>query len=479
VLTAKRRDAAVLGIALTLLLTAPAAAASMPDAYVRLLERYRIPERSVSVFVQPVQAARPQVAHRAATPRNPASAIKLLTTLAALETLGPAHTWPTEFYAGGPVVRGELDGDLYIKGYGDPMLSSDRVWEMLKSLRTTGLQRVSGDLVLDDTYFDVAREDPAAFDGQPDRPYNVVPSALLLNFQTTRFLVAPEAGGNSVGVTVEPPLPGLVIDNKIRLVEGACPERGPSLAAAVVEGARPLSVRLVGRLQRGCSARSLYRVVSDAPSHALALVRSLWEGFGGRLDGGVRRAPVPEGAGLILRTESDTLAEAIRRVNKFSNNVMARQLLYNLGAVVHGAPGTQDKGRRAVSEWLAGLGMVFPDLVLDNGAGLSRTTQISAEQMGAVLLHAARGDYAAEFIASMPVAGLDGTLRRRLDDDGIAGRAHLKTGLLYGVRSIAGYISRADGHPVVVVIFINHARAHSFAGSAVIDGILKDIAGSG
>jgi len=467
----------VLG-ALLLAAWAQVCAAGLPGAYEKLLERYRIPQRSVSVFVQPVQAARPQIAHRAETPRNPASTIKLLTTLAALEMLGPAHTWPTEVYGSGPVRDGVLDGDLYLKGYGDPMLTSDRLWELLKALRTTGLRHVTGDLVLDDTYFDVAENDPAAFDGKPDRPYNVIPSALLLDFQTTRFLVAPQAEAHGVGVTVEPPLPGLVVDNSIRLVEGPCPERGPSLAAAVREGSRPITVRLVGRLQRGCSARSLYRVVSDAPTHALALVRSLWEELGGRIDGGVRVEAVPDDAGLLLRTHSATLAEAIRAVNKFSNNVMARQLLYHLGAEKHGVPGTEEKGRSAVNEWLSGLGMSFPELVLDNGAGLSRTTRISAEHMGALLLHAARSDYAPEFIASMPIAGLDGTLRRRLDDDRIAGRAHLKTGLLYGVRSIAGYVSRADGHPIVVVVFINHPRAHTYAGAAIIDGILKDIAGS-
>ena len=163
----------------------------------------------------------------------------------------------------------------------------------------------------------------------------------------------------------------------------------------------------------------------------------------------------------------------IRSINKYSNNVMTRQLLLTMGAELDTPPGTEDKGIRVVRDWLQQSSLDFPELVLENGAGLSRDERISARHLGELLLAAYYSPYMPEFMSSLPVLAMDGTLKRRMGGSDLAGRAHLKTGSLDDVRAQAGIMLDQQGRRMVVVALHNAPRAENYAGEAVQNALLR------
>jgi serine-type D-Ala-D-Ala carboxypeptidase/endopeptidase (penicillin-binding protein 4) len=447
----------------------------LPAPIAAALKRNGLSARGLSLYVREIGQAQPVLAVSADRPRHPASTIKILTTVAALEELGPAYHWKTEAYAGAPVRDGRLDGDLYLKGYGDPYLVIENFWLFLRGLRARGLETINGDLVLDQGYFAREPGDPGEFDNQPLRAYNVLPNALLVNFQAVNFRFIPRPGDGRVDIVADPPLANVEVENRVKLTRGSCRGWwGHGLGLDVRQDKDATRVVFRGSYDAACGENGLFRVVSEPAPYLLGLFRALWTELGGRFTGGVREGAVPDDASLLYTGYSPPLADVIRSINKYSNNVMARQLLLTLGAERAGPPGTTEKGAAAVHEWLRQRGLDFPELVLDNGAGLSRDTAISARHLGQVLLAAWRGPYMSEFVSSLPISATDGTLRKRFSDDAdLEGQMHLKTGSLQDVRSLAGYVLDRAGRRVIVVCLHNGPRADTAAGEAVQDAVLK------
>ena len=472
---------AVLSAALSVSTAVAAAAGGLPGEVEAALARHRLPAESLSVLVLDTAApeAEPLVSHRPDVPRHPASTIKLLTTLAALEALGPAYVWETEVHVTGPVRDGRLEGDLVLVGGGDPFLVVEQVWRMLAAVRARGLREVAGRLVIDNTRFSVAGEPPPGeFDGKPYRAYNAPPDALLVNFNALDVVV--EARDGKVRAWTDPPVAGLRVRSRLTLAAGGCARRDLRIevSGALSAGsplAAPLpSLTVAGRFPRGCPRAAFPRSVLPPVRFADGVVRSLWTDLGGRIHGALAVASLPGGAALWHRHRSPPLASIVRGINKFSNNVMSRNLFLTLGAERFGAPAATDKGRRAVRAWLKRRGLDLPHLRLVNGAGLSRDTRITARGLGRVLLAGERSRFRPELAASLPLVSLDGTLRKRLPGHPEAARARLKTGLLDGVRAMAGYVRTPGGRTLAVVSLQEHPGIHrTAAGTAVQDALLR------
>ncbi|OGA57875.1 MAG: D-alanyl-D-alanine carboxypeptidase/D-alanyl-D-alanine-endopeptidase [Betaproteobacteria bacterium RIFCSPLOWO2_12_FULL_65_14] len=425
-----------------------ASAAGLPKEVERALRAAGIPQSSVAAVVQEVSAGRPLLAVNAAETRNPASVMKLITTYAALELLGPAYRWKTEAY---------LDGaDLVLRGYGDPKLNQESFWMLLRNLRGRGLADIRGDVVLDRSWF--APVEDGRIDNDVFRPYNVAPDALLVNFKSLRFNFLPEAGG--VRVFAEPALPGLEIVNSLRTVEGNCPEGRAfrELIQASFEP-RPPRASFTGLYPTSCAERDLNVALYAPEEYVEAMIRQLWRELGGSWSGKVRAGTVSASARLVYRHDSAPLAEIVRDINKFSNNVMARQLYLTLAAELGGAPARPENARHAIRQWLDLKKIRAPELVIENGSGLSRIERASAATVAALLQAAWRSAVMPEFVASLPVAAADGTMRKRLLGERVAGQAHIKTGLLQDARSMAGYVLDRHGRRHVVVMIVNHPRA--------------------
>ncbi|HEX2198383.1 MAG TPA: D-alanyl-D-alanine carboxypeptidase/D-alanyl-D-alanine-endopeptidase [Burkholderiales bacterium] len=437
------------GCALLLALACFAAqAAGLPAPVRRALSAAGIPQASAHVVVQELGPGRTRLSFNAGAPVNPASVMKLVTTYAALELLGPAYRWRTEVYADGE--------DLVLRGYGDPKLDYESFWMLLRNLRGRGVRDLHGDLVLDRSYFGAVAN--GRVDNDVFRPYNVDPDALLVNFKSIRFVFLPEAGG--VRVFAEPSPPGLELINALKPGAGSCPEGRAfrDLIQASFQSAPPRAA-FTGLYPAECGERDLNAAIYE-PEHYLAGVfRLLWSEMGGTWTGSVRNGAVPPGARLLYTHESAPLAQVVRDINKFSNNVMARQLYLTLAAEMGGPPADPARARQSVQQWLELKKIRAPELVIDNGSGLSRIERASAATIAALLQAAWRSRVMPEFVASLPVVAMDGTMRKRLLGERVAGHAHIKTGLLQDARSIAGYVLDRHGRRHAVVMIVNHPRA--------------------
>ena len=447
---------------------ATAGAQGIPPEVESELRRAQIPLEATATYVQEVGSRAAWIAVNAKKPFNPASTMKLLTTAAALDTLGPTYTWKTRVYLAGTVRDEILHGNLVFQGGGDPKFMTENLWQLLRELRAKGIRDIRGDVVLDRSAFELAPFDPAAFDGAPEKPYNAGPDALLLNHKVVKLQFSPDDAGGATHVAVDPPLAGFAVARP-PLSDGACNGWQEKLAPEVLAA----GMRFGGGYDAACGDKIWFY-------HAFALgndqyfgaaFRQLWQDLGGRLQGEVRAGPLPSGARQIAAWVSPSLPEVVHDINKFSNNVMARQLLLTLAMEQRGRPATPEQGVRVVREWLGSKGINAPELVMENGSGLSRQARVSALTMGKLLAAMWRSPRMPEFMASLPVAAYDGSMRNRLKDSSAAGRAHIKTGGLREVRTIAGYVLAASGKRYIVVHFINHPN--SAAGRGAQDALLQ------
>jgi D-alanyl-D-alanine carboxypeptidase/D-alanyl-D-alanine-endopeptidase (penicillin-binding protein 4) len=399
------------------------------------------------------------------TPRSPASTVKVVTTFAALDMLGPTYTWHTRALIRGALNEGVLDGDLILQGGGDPYMTLERWWSFARALRAQGLKRIHGDIVVDDSAFSLPPEDPGAFDGRPNRSYNVLPDALMVNFQSIDFRVVPVADARRVDVIANPTPVNLTIENHVRFADGRC---GGAAGRVDFKVASVHWDRVVftGALSPHCAEQDFTRVLLQPATYAYGTFVQLWRELGGEFSGSLRVEAAPKDAREFLSFDSLTLGEIIRLTNKFSNNLMARHLLLTLGRERLGSPATVEKGADTMAEWSHDRGLDLQGVDIDNGSGLSRSTHISVLQMAKVLSAAYRSRYAPEFLASLPLAGMDGTLRRRMKTTP-AGSVRLKTGHIDGVSGVAGYVTASSGKTYVLVSLVNDSRADYGAGEPV------------
>ena len=441
--------------------------AQLPPVVSRAMARVGVPAQHVSIYVRDAGTNEVVVDLGSDTPRTPASTIKVLTTFAALDVLGPAYTWKTRAYAAGRVEHGVLHGDLYLVGGGDPYMTDERWWSFVQGLRARGLAKITGDVVIDNHYFAPITDSRADFDAQPFRSYNVLPDALMVNFQSSRFTVNPFGQRSRPQIVVSPLPANLELKNEIRLGTGRCNAADGGILFDMPDRTDPNKLVVRGVFPVACGVYAVTRAIMTAPDYAYGTFRTMWTQSGGAIDGAARLAPLPQDARLLFEYESLPLTEIIRLVNKFSNNVMARHLLLTLGVEGFGPPATVDRGRNAMRAWLAKRGIRASGFVLENGSGLSRNERVTARGLGEMLDVAWHSPFMPEFAASLPLSATDGTLRNRFNSPGMHGRIRLKTGRIDDVSALAGFVNAASGRTYVVVIMINHPGAHAGPGEAI------------
>ena len=458
--------------AAVLVLPLPGAADPLPAPIAGELRENKLPEVDASLYVLKLGERTPRLTLNASQPRLPASVIKLLTTAAALEVLGPTFSFSTEAYATGTLSKGRLSGDLVIKGYGDPELSIKDLWGLLDALRRRGVETVAGDIVLDPSYFTPPEEGRGDFDGKGTAAYNALPQGLSVNQQVTEvhMEVTP---GQGLHVYTDPPLANVELRNDLQLVQSPCLRKHhrPTVTVSQEEGREV--VRLSGPFAAECREDHSDLLILDPMHHAAGAVQALWQELGGRLEGQVRVGSAGSGATLLREVHSRQLGELVRDINKPSNNLLTRTLLLALGAKGLGPPGTETKGQTAVRDWLAAVGLDFPELELGNGSGLSREARISAESLGRLLAYMYRRPTMPEYVASLSVVGVDGTMRRRLRGSPVKGQAHIKTGTVRGASGIAGYVLDRNGERWVVVALMDGKALNTWSAHAVQDTLLS------
>jgi len=451
------RIAAIVLAAMAAMLALDArAAGGLPPDFAAALARAGVQPQQVSVWFGEATSTEARFHWLPETPRNPASVLKVITTAQALAQLGPGYRWTTRVWSEGPVRDGVLRGRLVIEGGGDPKLRRDDLRSLFEQVRASGIRQVEGDIVLDRSRFALPPHEPGAFDAQPQRAYNVGADALLLNFAALSVNVRADPGADAVQAWLEPPLDGVRLDNRLALADGICGDWRlrplMKLEPASDGGAR---VQLDGRMPTACDDASIDIAPFSGPEFSRRLVAQTWREVGGRLRGGVVDGRVGYGLRRLAEWRSPPLADALRDINRFSNNVMAEQLWLTTAGETRGWPATREQAVATTGDWLRSIDAWDEATLVDSGSGLSRRTRITATQLARVLRQAAQSPYLAEFASSLPIAGSDGTAKRLP----VQAHARLKTGSLNGVRAAAGYVRDSHGHWLSLVLLLEDAPA--------------------
>ena len=501
------------------LLALPAAAQmaqqTLPPTVQATLARLGLPDDAFAAVALPLAHRAPPWQHRGHVAMQPGSAMKLVTSVVALDLLGPNHRGHTELRSAAPLVNGHLRGDLVLQGGADPELGLPQLWALLLDLRQRGVQHIEGDLLLDRTLFRPARFDQnlPPFDEAPEFPYNVIPDALFVNGNLLPFEMSAQPDG-SVRAGSVPPLPGVSFTSTMTLNDKRCADWADEwLPAQVTSTAAGTQIELRGAFPRGCTRRVALQLL-DRSEMTGAMFRALWHSLGGSWAGQVREAaapahapahapvparePAPEPAPaagpassntntssgtatqLLARREARPWGELLRPLNKTSDNALTRLLYLQLGVPAMAADpqaSTAVLAERAVQGWFQQHGIPTAGLVMDNGSGLSRSERISAWQLARLLQVAWAGPQASELLMSLPTAGVDGTMRNRLKDSPAAGWARLKTGTLRNVVALAGYVRDPRGRPWAVALIVNHEQAAK--ARPVLDAFVDDFARHG
>lgn len=433
------------------------AQAELPTTVVEALNKSAIPQQSVAVYVQAVDEASPIINHNGDKSLNPASVMKLVTTNAALDLLTPSYRWKTEVYRDGPLLNGVLNGNLIIKGYGDPSFNAQEFWRLLMSLQQAGVKEIKGDFIIDKNFFAKNISNKKNFDDEVWRAYNAEPSAFLVNGRNTSFKFV--VLDNLVKIYQEFELPEVQIINNMTTTEGECGAWRSRFSYVVIPKKTGVAVTFNGKFSPSCGERYFELSVLDDEKYAFYIFKKLWRELGGKFSGVFKTQETSGSAIKVIEQLSDPLGYVVRDINKWSNNLMAKQLLLTIAAESNNPPASEAKGSLAVKTWLVSKGLEFDELVIENGSGLSRIERISAAHLGQVLVSAYNSTVMAEFMASLPILSQEGTVMGRLKEGLANGRAHLKTGSLDGVSAIAGYVLDANHHRHVIVMMVNHNNA--------------------
>jgi D-alanyl-D-alanine carboxypeptidase/D-alanyl-D-alanine-endopeptidase (penicillin-binding protein 4) len=462
------------------------AQAQLPEPVTQVLRTTGIAEDALSVLV--LRDNQTVLSHLADRPMQPASTMKLVSTLVGLEVLGPVFRGRTELRTTGELQGDTLKGDLILRGGADVDLSGEALENMLRSLRYQGIRKIEGRLVVDRQLFNPARADLGRqpFDESPEAYYNVVPDAAMINKNMLQLDM--RSTGSRLKLSMQPELQGVTIAHDMKLVDGDCKQwdNGWKQPEAVPQKNGGIKVMLHGTFPKNCIQSYSINVV-DRQEYVDRLFRTAWKRLGGSIAGAAVEGATPPDSRLLAEHVSRTLPEIIRDTNKPSDNLLARLIFLSLGALEadpvlgsHPVAGNADlslaRSDAVVRNWMRSHGIDDKGLVLENGSGLSRTERITPVLMGGLLQAGLRSNWAPEFLSSMPIVAVDGTMRRRLHDSPAAGRARMKTGTLSNVVALAGYVPDATGKPLVVVAMVNSDLVSNGRGRNVLDTLIDWIA---
>jgi len=429
---------------------------ALPNEVQNFINNSTIKSEDVSIYIKEVGRKNPLISLNADKSHTPASVIKVLSTYASLLKLGFDYRIPTKFYVAGSVRQGILYGDIVVKGFGDPTLDSKDLDEIVKKIYAKGIRKITGNIIIDRSYFRVGTKDNSGFDENKYSPYNAMPDAMMFNERISTICVTP----NQNKVLKKTADNSYRLINKLQRVNKPCRGRYSWPGVRIDTSSAVPSVLLQGKISKKCGKRNICKVITKPYKSFYYAFKEKLNKEGIRVKGNMRLRKVPSHAKLLLIHYSDTLEKIVARTAKKSNNLYARHLLLTLGAKMYGAPATVTKGRRAVESILRSRGALgFGNLKIDNGSGLSRTAKITAKLLSGMFEHAYK-KYAERWAQTLSIAGIDGTIKRRFKGTIVKNRAWMKTGTLKRVKNIGGYVKSKSGKLYTAVILVQSNRGN-------------------
>lgn len=432
-------------------------APSLPAPIQKALNSCKVPKGDFSLSVIPLSDKGTTLKFNGSTPRVPASSAKVITSAAALQLLGPAKVWTTRFVSSEePDKKGVLNGDLYLVGHGAPSLTIERFWLLVDNLRARGVKEIKGNIIADRSHFDVTPIDPFAFDGEGNRPYNLGPDALMVNSRSFFIIIRPDKEAGVAYLYPEPRIAGVKLPESIPLSKEGC---GAWRKQINPDFSNPLKPAFKGKFPLKCGPKDYFYTSLSADQYLQVVFADMWKKAGGSWKGKVVQGKLPEDSEdykVLASSYSEPLTKLVYNMNKYSDNIIARQLFLALAKTQEDEPKNLEGARAAVYEWAASLKIPASSLKIDNGSGLSRTTSVSTDAFVTVLKHMWNSPQMPEFVSSLPISGVDGTMRKR---HVAQGSAHVKTGYIQNVRSIAGYVQTKSGERYAVAAIVNGPSA--------------------
>ena len=442
--------------------------AYLPANISTMIKKLKINPANVSIKISETRSGRELASYRELKSRYPASVMKILTTYSALIELGKNFKWPTRLFYRGTLNNGVIDGDLIVKGYGDPTLSCNDPIKIAKRLKRLGIRKITGNIIIDRTFFAIGNKIYSGFDNNKYSEYNAMPDALMFDDHLCRLVIKP----NKYSVSVERPLPdySFEIVNNIKSTNRRC--RGnyswPRVSVSYIEN-KP-KVIVSGYLSNKCSPKRVKWVIGHPYSSFYYVFIDALKNVGIEYNGVMKLDKLQAGDAALITHYSKPLIKIIAKTNKKSNNLYARHIFLMVGAKRYGAPATLKKSRKAVMNILGNRGLLDANIVLDNGCGLSRKSRLDAHTLYKVLQSAYR-DFGKKWMNALAIAGIDGTIKRRFKHSVAMGRAWMKTGTLKNAKNIAGYVLGKSGKLYTVVILYN--GAYRWRGSALQNKIIE------
>jgi serine-type D-Ala-D-Ala carboxypeptidase/endopeptidase (penicillin-binding protein 4) len=384
----------------------------------------------------------------------PASNLKVLTTAVALETLGPNYRFPTQLSTDGILKGGVLDGNLYIKGYGDPKFVTEQMWLLVNELKNLPLTKITGNIIGDDSFFDNQKRVKTWIKNPGAQAYEAPLGALSFNFNTVQAYVSPGAkSGSRPNIVIEPDTEYITLDNQARTLKPGTRNR---LIVNRVDRDGYDEITVSGGIRLDQARAQYFLNITDPTQYTLSAIKKYLGHVGIQFRGKLEKGSVPETAQELLTHESEPLSLALQGLNKFSNNFVAEQIIKTIGAEKYGSPGTTQKGLKVVEEYLMELGYDPDQYNVLDGSGLSRQNRLSPQMFIDVLRHAKSdlGIYP-EFVSALGVMGVDGNVKNRMRGVKISDRARVKTGTLNFVSALSGYFQSRDGETFAFSFLMN------------------------
>ena len=400
----------------------------------------------------------------------PASNVKVLTSVTALSILKPDYRFKTVFYSGGDVTQGVIHGGLYIKGYGDPTLSTQHLETIAEEFKSLGVKEIKGGITVDDSYFDNIRYGKGWKEKWKGDVFSPPISALSLNYNTFYIKVYPSKPGRIPIVALEPKGTNVNVINK-----AITTNKGGRLTAVWLEGGK--TIKLDGSISRRTPSYTLEITTRNPTLYAGSAFKRILDDAGIRVEGYVTVGVVPDWAGVLYTHFSDPLYLIIAEFNKNSVNIIGENIIKTLGATIIGEPGTWEKGTQVVSNFLHEIGIKDSFEIFD-GSGLSLLNRVSPNAITDVLEYAYNNQVISlKFLNSLSIGGVDGTLKKRFRRSAVEGRVMAKTGHLSNVNALSGYLFTKSGDVLVFSILANGlgSKATSFQNSLL--GELVDCCG--
>jgi len=443
----------------------------LPQSLASILAEQGIPINTLSLVVQEVSTKKPILAVNAKTLRQPASLAKLFTTFIALDYLGPGYQWQTKIFSSDSILDGST-GYLLFQGSGDPYLTKENLWSIVNRLQNLGLKNIKDGLYLDQSYFEANQSSSGDFDNDPLRPYNLMPSALLTNFNMVDFTLAPNSSSRSVDISFNTLPRNVIFENQLKLEKGQCHNFRDSAMFNETQSNNVVTISVEGYFPEDCPKIEHELSLTNTNHYFHSIFSDFWYLSGGELKGYMIEASKKNPGKPLLIHKSPPLTEIIRLTNKDSNNFMSRQIFLTLGKHQNNKVANLQESRLIVSSILEKYGIDFQDQFIDNGSGLSRKNLIRAETLSQLLMKIYEHPLRAEFISSLPISGIDGTIKKRFKKFPLKERMHLKTGTINGVKGLAGYVKGLSGKEYIVVFMHNDFSEFTYKTKPFQDALL-------